>query len=373
VKKQKLKKAADHPEVMEYVKAGWIPVLQTGKITDSGGTEHDFTIEKLNAIADAYDPEFRKAPLVIGHPKTDGPAYGWTAALKCVGEFLLALPEKVHEAFRTAVNEGRYNTRSVALKGNELRHIGFLGAALPACPGLGDVSLAEMEGDCVIEFGMPIDRNDPDWDLAWKIVDIGSALRSFREYLIEKDGIEQADKLLPNYLIDRLTQEPEAAPHNPEYTQGAPMDPKDKKIQELSAEVTELETQLTGRDNAAWEKTRDDFVSGLQKQGIILSAKVAEAKGMLDRARDAGKGEFSEEKNPALKQTMDFMRSQKPQLSPKEIATLNAAEHSGEGEDEAVSLARIAGEFINSEAAAGRTVTADFAVAHARKQLNTAR
>lgn len=67
----------------------WFEVFRTGTHTDSAGNTSQWTKDDLDRIAQQYDPTHHEAPIVIGHPETDSPAYGWIQALKVEGEKLL--------------------------------------------------------------------------------------------------------------------------------------------------------------------------------------------------------------------------------------------------------------------------------------------
>ena len=118
---------------------GWIDVFRTGDHTDMGGRTTRWTAADLAGIVADYgqaDP----APVVLGHPKTDGPALGWVRGLRVMGDRLQARIDRLDPSFRDAVEAGRYAPRSVALAptatGWRLRHLGFLGAQNPAVEGL---------------------------------------------------------------------------------------------------------------------------------------------------------------------------------------------------------------------------------------------
>ena len=55
-----------------------IEVMRTGTWTDSSGRAHAFQECDLDRIAERYGERGNDAPIVIGHPKTDDPAYGAT-------------------------------------------------------------------------------------------------------------------------------------------------------------------------------------------------------------------------------------------------------------------------------------------------------
>jgi hypothetical protein len=153
-----------------------ITILRPGKFTAVDGTEHSYSEADLTAIAAAYDPSSNPAPLVIGHPKLDHPAYGWVKGLSVEGGELVADadPDKLEPAFAEAVNAGRYRKVSASFyppghsqsphpATSYLKHIGFLGAAAPGVKGLGTVAFAEAADLVTIETKP---ENDPMADFA---------------------------------------------------------------------------------------------------------------------------------------------------------------------------------------------------------------
>ena len=129
-------------------------ILKTGSFTNSQGKEVNFSQSDLEKIASSYDPAISEAPLVIGHPKSNDPAYGWIDSLKVNGDKLIASASKIVPEFLDAVKQGLFKKRSVSLNpDNSLRHVGFLGAALPAVKGLADLTFSEdAQEENIIEF-----------------------------------------------------------------------------------------------------------------------------------------------------------------------------------------------------------------------------
>ena len=70
---------------------------------------------EIKAIAESYNPAKHKAPIVIGHPTLDAPAWGWVDQLTAVGGDLFATESKVDPAFAEMRTAGRYEQRSIAL------------------------------------------------------------------------------------------------------------------------------------------------------------------------------------------------------------------------------------------------------------------
>lgn len=120
---------------------GWIDVFRAGTWRDMGGRDvalDEARFDRIVAAHAAADP----APVVVGHPKTDAPAFAWIDGLRRSGDRLQAKPRDIAQPFREAVEAGRYAGRSIALQGDTLRHLGFLGGRAPAVPGLAPTQFA---------------------------------------------------------------------------------------------------------------------------------------------------------------------------------------------------------------------------------------
>lgn len=130
-----------------------IAFLKKGTFKDSNGKEHTFSDADLDTIVAKYDPSQHEAPEVIGHPKTDAPAWGWVKGVKREGDLLFYEPGQRVSEFQQMIDNGMFKKRSAALYPDlTLKHIGWLGAQPPAVKGLPDpVTFAEGE-EIVIEF-----------------------------------------------------------------------------------------------------------------------------------------------------------------------------------------------------------------------------
>ena len=112
----------------------WIDICRTGTSIDMHGREAEVTLALLEAVAADYataDP----APVVVDHPEADASAYGRVERLRVSGDRLQAKLSDLAPEFRAAVEAGRYGSRSIALQGDRLRHVAFLGGRPPAVPG----------------------------------------------------------------------------------------------------------------------------------------------------------------------------------------------------------------------------------------------
>jgi hypothetical protein len=137
----------------------WMEIFRTGTFAAMDGRRLSYGAADLDRIVNTYQPNMHEAPLVIGHPEHNHPAWGWVAALKRVDDRLLMLPKQVVPAFAEMVRNGMFKKRSISLyPDGSLRHVGFLGALPPAVKGLEDVAFGsgcpwlvsfELDGICI--------------------------------------------------------------------------------------------------------------------------------------------------------------------------------------------------------------------------------
>ncbi|TNC80704.1 MAG: hypothetical protein C9356_12450 [Oleiphilus sp.] len=182
----------------------WFEVFRAGTQTDSKGREATFTQDDLDSIVANHSAE-QPAPLVVGHPQQNHPAYGWTAGLKRDGDVLLAKAQDVVPEFQSAVEAKQYRHRSVSLvpaeNGYRLRHIGFLGAVAPAVPGLKDIAFNAGDESATFEFSV----DDAVRSVSWRFGSIATLFRRFKNWFIEQEGAEAAEQLIPEYTLEDLT------------------------------------------------------------------------------------------------------------------------------------------------------------------------
>lgn len=51
-------------------------IFKTGSHTSDKGIQKEYSLDYLNFIAQSYNPTEDEAPIVIGHPLDNSPAYG---------------------------------------------------------------------------------------------------------------------------------------------------------------------------------------------------------------------------------------------------------------------------------------------------------
>jgi hypothetical protein len=134
--------------------------FRAGTHTEMNGTSVTISTADLAASARAYDPSKWKAPIVIGHPKVEDPAFGWVEKAEARGDELRVTPQEVDASFAELVRDGRYRNVSASFWKPDapsnptpgvwaLKHVGFLGAVPPAVKGLSPVAFAAEAGQTI--------------------------------------------------------------------------------------------------------------------------------------------------------------------------------------------------------------------------------
>ena len=78
-------------------------IFRAGTRTDNSGRTITITPEQVAAIASHYSPDKHEAPIVVGHPSTNAPAYGWVGSLKAENGTLFADFAQVDDDFAELV------------------------------------------------------------------------------------------------------------------------------------------------------------------------------------------------------------------------------------------------------------------------------
>jgi hypothetical protein len=304
-----------------------IHIFKVGRHTAMNGRTIPFSEADLAATAEAYDPAKHEAPLVVGHPTLDAPAYGWVKSLFFAESGLQAVPDQVDEGFAELVGAGRFKHVSASFYAPDsprnpvpgvyyLRHVGFLGAAAPAVKGLRPVSFGQAE-EGVLEFG-------EDGRKASRL------MRWLRDWLISKFGMEEADKALPGWMVENLAAEdrvpfaednPAGVPANKEETvkpeEAAAIKAENEALKKQSAEFAEAQKKRDAEEAERLAKENLAFAEGLVKDGRLSPAHKAVVAAALTGMADAAAVELGEgdkkEKKP-LAEAFKEMLGQLPQM-----------------------------------------------------------
>ncbi|MCF8265827.1 MAG: hypothetical protein K9I99_15110 [Melioribacteraceae bacterium] len=167
-----------------------------------------------------------KFPFVKGHPKDDDPAYGWgekeSLFVDSDGHLKLKTTEEsYHPSFLKELKEKLFGPVSIKLRPEDLsiKHVGFFGAKPTAVTGLEPAfsendkstidnsievllknpSIRETETELVVEFA--------EYEVSrYQLRDNVNILRNIKNFFIEKFGLEEADKVMPEHLLQNIDE-----------------------------------------------------------------------------------------------------------------------------------------------------------------------
>lgn len=273
-----------------------IEVFRPGTFTPMEGNTITFSTVDLRAVADSYDFATAPAPVVVGHPDVDAPAYGWVESFDydTDADRLFANVRDIDPAFAAAVRAGRYRKVSMAYfspgQGHNPvpgtwypKHLGFLGGAAPGVPGLKNAHFAGEAGAVfTASFGAAGET--------------ASLLRRLRDVLIERFGLDDADKALPPFQIDWLDQldaasapafayaapsKPDPTPA-PEEKEPAVTQQPDPAFAAREAEVAAREARIAEREAAQAHAGHVSFAESLVEAGKLLPASKDKVVAILD-------------------------------------------------------------------------------------------
>ena len=189
-------------------------IFKTGTHTSDKDITKDYTLDDLNFIANSYNPEEDEAPIVIGHPVDNSPAYGWISSLEVTEDGKLvadAQDDKIQPAFLTALKAGNYKKRSISLTPEgKLRHVGFLGGAAPAVKGLTDIQFSH-PSSTVYEFELEQQDSSEELNsLSQKVDELKTSLDNLSlNYSESASTKERLNEVLSqvNSLRSKITQD----------------------------------------------------------------------------------------------------------------------------------------------------------------------
>lgn len=340
-------------------------IFKPGRWTTVAGETIEFTEAEVRAMAAAYSPAKHKAPIVVGHPALDAPARGWVESLSADERGLFAVPTKVDPAFAEEARAGRWGTVSARFYRPDspanpvpgvwyLRHIGVLGAQPPGVKGLLEPEFAEGEGeDGCVSFTEGVAFGE------WDAMTNATLWRQLRDWFVSQFGLEQADKVLPNYEVRAL----ELAAHEDaaraaiaqvafSESQGNPTNPtatpptKESVVTEaevaalkaqneaLQAQVEQAQAREAAAARAARAAEHVAFAESLISAGKVPEADKARLVAMADAIHPAGQevmfGE-GDSQTTLYAQFKQFMEGLQPKVEFGEHATRGRAAASQAG------------------------------------------
>ena len=253
-----------------------IHIFKPGTFVATNGQSYEFTEAMLQAAAESYDPARHEAPIVLGHPKHDDPAYGWIRRLEFADGQLWGVADQVDAGFAELHRAGRYKKRSASFYAPDdprnpvpgvfyLRHLGMLGAQPPAVKGLKAANFAEDEVPVTVEFGDWSDRT------------LARVLRKMKNFFIEQFGQDKADKLIDEWDLEEITAEalrpePVRPEVEPEFGE-APRKEIGMTPEQIAAKEAELERReaaLKHQEAVARRAADTAFAEQMVKDGKLL-------------------------------------------------------------------------------------------------------
>jgi len=297
----------------------WIEVFKTGEHTDSAGETRVWTVNDLDTIFELYNnqpaEEKHEAPVVIGHPENDAPAYGWVKQLKRKGNKLLAEIVDLDENFIDLVKKRRYEKISVAFYDNLLlRHVGFLGAVPPAVKGLKPVRFAEF-AYCFLECNKYEEYMENNFIDAFEQF-MTNVLDVIGE-LFGTDAVAQVTERvqpLKEEFLKSVTEETEETETPDEETEAFA---EQKQDPELIKKVNELQKQVQ-------DLKFNEFFDAKVRDGVLLPAQRAAVK-TIYQAIGGKRLQFNDKNYSAEDLLNEFLKTMPKQLEFSEFAKKDEA------------------------------------------------
>ena len=363
----------------------WFPVFRAGRQTDSLGRAAQYTRDDLDQMVANHDPA-HPAPHVITHKELYSPfAYARTAGLKREGDVLYAKADGVEPQFEQLVKDGRLSERSVRIrktdKGWSVGHVAWLGAEPPAVEGLAPVQF-EQDAQSVHDYQMDTFATNV----------LVRMMRRMREFLIGKYGVDEADRVMPDYEIDVLNDDvrqaeavaassfsanddPQAGTTEdtamPDFTQADLDAARDAARQEAEAEFQqrqdEMRHQLDEERRARLQAEFQAEVDTWAEKDLLLPVQTEGLLEFMLQLSDADDAEFEfsagdeDKKVTPLVWFRDFVAGLKGHNLSRELGD---GDGTGVDTKDAKALARAAQDFQQAEKDAGRSISMTAAMRH---------
>lgn len=226
-----------------------VEIFKSGNHINSAGEVMNFSSNDLAQIANSYNVNSHEAPIVVGHPSENAPAYGWIKGLKVENNSLIADFGELDEDFKTLVKNGRYKKLSASFYDPQskfnptpnkwyLRHVGFLGAQPPAIKGLKQATFAENES--IASFELEVNF----CETCAKNSSVEETAKTEKQIFNSTNGET-------NQMEEKLAQ-------------------MQKKLDEANSKLANFEKEKAKQEVDALVKENADFAESLIKEGKIL-------------------------------------------------------------------------------------------------------
>ena len=303
-------------------------IFRGGKTIDGHGQRITFDEASIAKIARDYNAVIAAnpgldAPIVIGHPIDNAPAYGWIKRLVAKGLDLFAEAQQMDSAFQELVQLGRYKKISSSfylpgspanpIEGYMLRHVGFLGAMPPAIKGLKSTVFRE-EADPFLTLDFVEDSSMDDLKAALEAI-FASLMTAMPDAIPQ----EQVDALM--IAIDIMAEEEDAVTlaetvetaKDPAYTE------QQTALDRREAAIAVKEKAIATQEGKVIRTTITAFCEDMCKVGKMSAGEKPKALKLLSLAATAP-SEYSEAGESALEMSMSSYRDRKPLLTFGEIS-----------------------------------------------------
>lgn len=368
-----------------------IEIFRTGTHTDSQGKTFEASEEMVKGIVARYNAANAAAPLVLGHPETDDPAYGWVKGLEYRPEdgVMQAEVGDIHPDLELMVRDGRFKNVSVALDWDannnpKLRHVAFLGARLPAVSGLQPVTFSG-EPAATFEFaGGAAPADDGAFNNIMKLLRrIASSEQKVSPLWalngVREDGVRPREADNRSAFADKGGKDmPNATTQESKAAEPAPPEERNKVAAEFAAEDKKTETKVVSLEKKLAEFAAEQklsraqtLVAGLVGRGTITpkqSSGLAEFVAALPDEKTlcfaASSSDGKEEKLSPLAFFEKFLGA-----LPRRVSYEEAAGNGGGGYgNDAEELGAEAAAYMAAQIKAGRIVSASQAVEHVKNK-----
>jgi len=273
----------------------WIDAFRAG----NHGAKGVFTQADIDRVVSNYKPEQHEAPVCVGHPESNAPAYGWVAKVRRVGDVLQFQPHQVEPQFEEMVEAGRFKKRSASFYVDKatglisgLRHIAFLGAQPPEVKGLKDAQF-EDAGDEVTEVAFE-EESMPQ--------DEGTLLDRLLAKFDERFGKKTDTASFSEADVRRICGEAVAAAVTPLQTA---LDAQKKEFSEREGKIVTSETTARAEAAIAKVKANGRWIPAFDKMGLgIVFSELAKTTETVE----FGEGDAKKKLTP-LETLVSFMES----------------------------------------------------------------
>jgi len=271
----------------------WFDVFRCGSHVDRFGREVTITRDDIDAAIASY--QTNSAPIVVGHPSLNAPAFGWIGAFRRIGDVVQAKASTVADEFADLVKRHLYKNRSLAFgPGPRFRHVGFLGAVAPAVKGLNEIQFATKEDVMDIEFSEPVP--EPTAAAAPEAVPESAPApeqASPQESSAEMRPAEQSQ-------AEEAQAEDEEKLASDQRSVSSELDSLREDLKKAREEVARMQAEVKRAQAKSRHTEFAAYTDGLVKCGKLPAASCARVHEFMEFLDQSGSYEFSEGSEPVL-------------------------------------------------------------------------